>query len=297
MSFASRSGPVSPDLVHKHRPDGVLFSEYRLPPDGDPLSLTPHRRWDADEHWTSRADAGLHTAEALRQAVIAYAHLAHAVPHGTAFIMDRMVLEAGLGRVRSASSVEVITRTLQARGERLSSLIAEVRFIGPEGEELTVGEGHLRVVQESVYQRMRRDRARSDALPRVSLPRGFEVVPASERTSLLRYGTVDPLFFDHPVDHVPGMLLIAAGLRTYFADDRAAGERFRIDARFGGFLDLDESRTVFMRVVEDETHRGGGLRTEFGAEADPAAVIELYAPSMTEDDSASAGVSATMRPA
>lgn len=112
------------------------------------------------------------------------------------------------------------------------------------------------------------------------------------------YDARHPLFFDHPVDHVPGMLLIAAALDA-FANRFPGFSIARIDARFLDYIDLTESRLIEMRASTGRTALRNLHRTSFGSVARASAVVDVYSDSdlpltMAVEASPSDGVSASM---
>jgi hypothetical protein len=78
--------------------------------------------------------------------------------------------------------------------------------------------------------------------------------------SMLAVDVEDPTFFDHPVDHLPGMLLIDAALRAAGVDDPRRWDRLLgLDLSFLRFAELDIPTAVTARVTRP---RGGSPHVE-----------------------------------
>jgi hypothetical protein len=61
---------------------------------------------------------------------------------------------------------------------------------------------------------------------------------AGSTTAKLRIDARHPFFFDHPLDHVPGMLLVA-GLLDLIRDEIPAGSRLALSLEFPSMCELD----------------------------------------------------------
>lgn len=291
------AAPIPPEFTHKHRAEESLLRSYRPVLRGEEIALFLAPGWDGGTE-PGTPESILRVAEALRQSVIAAAHLAHEVPLGDAFVMERMRFSGATPRTTRSTGVRVAAGSPRIAGGRLVSMIAAVTFLA-EGETVLRGEGHLRVVTAPVYRRMREGRIRSDALrSETPIAQGFTVFPSPEGGFAVAYDARHPLFFDHPVDHVPGMLLIAVALETFASrfPSRAIAE---LDARFLDFIELDDSRILPMRMSSGRTALRSLSRTRFGPLTRPSAVIDVYSAStvplsIADAASPSAGVSASM---
>lgn len=290
--------PIPLEYTHKRHPEEALLRAYRPVPRGSEIELFLTSDWAANFD-TRAAEFALRIAEALRQSVIVAAHLAHDVPLGDAFVMERMRLRGASPRTGAGTTVRVAARSPRIAGGRLVSMIAEVRFFA-DGEEVLSGEGYLRVVPDHVSRRMRSGRTRSDELEvPTPIEQGFTVHPSPEGGLAVVYDARHPLFFDHPVDHVPGMLLIAVALDA-FANRFPGRPVTAFDARFLDFIELDGSRHLSMRASTGRTALRSLHRVHFGPANRASAVIDVYSASavplsMAEAASSSAGVSASMR--
>lgn len=272
-------------LVHKRQANEVLLRGYQLQ---SPTAMTFTAEWPQTHGYYAvdgeRLDALL-VAESLRQATIAAGHALFHVPLGWAFLMDRMVIEvADVTLVAAERSVElqVTVSDVQCRGDRLHSMTSHVRFLVGELEVAT-GEGYLRVLDPRVYAKLRGSVSQPAAASSLSEnePGGlppFELVPlrcSDEATDgfawNLHYRRSDPFYFDHDVDHVPGMLLFAIMRSAALASCAGAGRQlFGFDGEFNRFVELDESTAV--RVRQTASGRStDDVVVEIGGPAGPAA--------------------------
>lgn len=282
MTLSSAAGPVHEVLAHKNNASGVLFTGYDRPGPGREFELRLAPGWTDHAEWISHSRPEVLFAEALRQAVIIFAHQAHSVPIGAAFIMERMVFKMLGPHADRSSRVVLRTAACEYKAERLVTLIAEFRF-EHEGTASIIGEGHLRVVPETVYRRMRDGRSQSSQLARSrEIPSGLSLFPTPSAASSVEYDPGHPLFFDHDVDHVPGMLLVSAAIAA-FAETHPRRSLSVLDACFFDYLELDQSCTIPMTAaaIESEPHKPH-MRVEFPNETGSAAVIEIYSASVTE---------------
>ena len=77
------------------------------------------------------------------------------------------------------------------------------------------------------------------------------------RSWYLRVDTLHPVYFDHPVDHVPGALLLGAAFQAAYAAVHEAGQPLQqflpveIDGRFIHFVELGDPCEVTARPAAE----------------------------------------------
>ncbi|WP_329495711.1 ScbA/BarX family gamma-butyrolactone biosynthesis protein [Kitasatospora herbaricolor] len=174
-------------------------------------------------------------AETIRQAGLLISHVGFGVPQGHQFAMDDLSYAVDLDGLaidaRPASlMLRVSCQDVRMRHRRLASLRVEVQA-ERDGRPLGHGSGQVSVIPPQAYRRLRgRDGLNpaplrpgtptTPALVGRENPSDVVLTPARQPgTWLLRADARHPVLFDHPVDHVPGMLVLEAA--------RQAAQRLR----------------------------------------------------------------------
>ncbi|WP_169925437.1 AfsA-related hotdog domain-containing protein [Sanguibacter antarcticus] len=154
--------------------------------------------------------------EALRQMGLYMAHSGYAIPTDWAFTLqkttfawlpDARVAFPEFGPLELTTHLVVTGETL--RKGTVSGLEASLEFyVGTE--KVAVGTGELRCISPVHYRALRRG-----APAPHDVVRRYDPTPVRELREtpdgylgLVGYNHANPFFFDHPVDHVPGMLLL-----------------------------------------------------------------------------------------
>ncbi|MBO8185851.1 ScbA/BarX family gamma-butyrolactone biosynthesis protein [Streptomyces spirodelae] len=227
---AVRQTALPQELVHKHNKDEVLLTDWRKI-DAERFEVTA--RWPRD-HGFYLSDQGVHDplmlAETVRQLLPLLSHVAYDVPLGHHLIWGDFTYSADAEALRARDRLAEVRLVVQCssvtgRGGRAAGMLLRAEIF--RGRE-RVGEAATRfsIQNPAVYKRLRGAQgdvrqAMADAAP-PALP-----VPAQwvGRTSpydvvlspggapgrwQLCVDTSHPALFDHPVDHVPGMLLLEA---------------------------------------------------------------------------------------
>ncbi|MDP5225707.1 MULTISPECIES: ScbA/BarX family gamma-butyrolactone biosynthesis protein [Arthrobacter] len=174
---------------------------------------------------TERSPDSALMAETLRQAVILLAH-GCGVPLDHKFLMPRMSLQVVPALLDPLRPAEVILETTAdaatVRSGNLAELDVTARFRLTDGTVLGEGGAAARMLDAATYRRFRAARMQHESLYRT--PRRLDPAAVGHqdpRNVVLGVGrgagvwplvvdTAHPAFFDHPLDHVPGMLLLEA---------------------------------------------------------------------------------------
>lgn len=197
-------------------------------------------------------------AEALRQSTIASAHLLHSTAKDWAFIMDRMVFDLDVHSIRShpPDTLRIRARDVTKRAGALSSLTSEMTLLSGR-TRVASGEGYLRVIAANVYARLRSNATRRDSAPashRKAEPIVLTPVAAdaSERSRWsVDVDDSDPLFFDHAVDHLPGMVIFEAACIGAAEASVVPNPRIQhFDGRFYRYVELDERLELVIATKE-----------------------------------------------
>ncbi|WP_426297966.1 ScbA/BarX family gamma-butyrolactone biosynthesis protein [Arthrobacter sp. R-11] len=191
-------------------------------------------------------------AETLRQSVILLAHRS-GVPMDYKFLMPRLGVameEVKLDPlIPTQLSVDLELRDVKLSAGKPAALTVDATFT-VDGETIGKGSAGARIVTPAGYERFRRSAAVEQppcggplleaSVVGHSTPRnvmlGEEVRPS---VWPLRVDTSHPIFFDHPLDHVPGMLLIEAARQAVRAAmGRPEADFSRFEAEFVKIAEL-----------------------------------------------------------
>ncbi|WP_196197801.1 ScbA/BarX family gamma-butyrolactone biosynthesis protein [Streptacidiphilus fuscans] len=240
--------PVPRRYVHRAAVSEVLLTH--LMADEVPDAFRVSAQWPRG-HSYYRSRDGRHDpmllAETIRQAGLMIGHVGYGIPIGHSFIMDRIafdIADEGLrcGGVPTDLELSVSCYNFRRRGKQV---IGAEGAVGVYRGATQVGTGSFGFVASSpaVYKRMRGDILdRFTASFTASDPSEAAVVPpqavaprlvarddvadvvlaevsdapeASEPGRWqLRCNLAHPVLFDHPVDHIPGMVLLEAARQT-----------------------------------------------------------------------------------
>ncbi len=222
--------PVPRRYVHRAAVSEVLLTHFAE--DELPNSFRISAQWPR-AHGYYRPVDGRHDpmllTETIRQAGLMVGHVGYGIPLDHRFIMSRISIDLGAEGVDCGGKptnlvLSVSCINLKYRGRQV---------IGCEGlvavydGSTQVGAGSFRFVSSSpaVYNRMRASAGLTEPRPEVPAPlpavapelvarlTASEVVLADAAPGegwLLRCNPEHPILFDHPVDHVPGMVLMEA---------------------------------------------------------------------------------------
>ncbi|OLR92780.1 hypothetical protein BJP25_21930 [Actinokineospora bangkokensis] len=255
------------EFVHRRNPAEVLLADWEH--DGE------HRlRCRADwprAHRFYTPSGGRHDAllvvETLRQAGLLAAHVGCGVPVGHSFLMDRLTCAvedpSGLAGAGGPADVRLVVDITEVRGRRgrVADLRVDVVF-RRDGLRFAAGSGWMRCLPPSLYQRVRWSGERAEGGPAVVPPpvdprvvgrAAVEDVVLGEPDRAgrfpLRVDTAHPVLFDHPLDHVPGMLVFEAmrqaGRVVLGGPDAPV---FGCSADFPRFVELDQRCLVEAEV-------------------------------------------------
>lgn len=195
--------------------------------------------------------------ETVRQSGTLLAHTEYDVPLGHRFVLQELRVSTrpkhlAVGRAPAEPAVDVTIFDVRRRAGRVTAyrLTAAVTI-----ENTQVASAYFAAswTSESVYRRLRRGRTPATVTappPPPGLPPAVvgRTVPADvvlarpDRPGRwrLRVDTAHPVFFDHPLDHVPGMLLLEAAGQA--AREAGGGRRVptSFHATFDRYAELDQ---------------------------------------------------------
>lgn len=262
-------------LVHRDSIAEVLLTDLiRL----DELELLVAAQWPRS-HRVYRPDpSGRHDPmlilESIRQTGLAVSHFAF----GVGFDQQSLMRDVGFTldqrfeprALRSATNlaITVTCRDLIMRGGRLRGMTIELSFAA-DGLPFATGCGTVRWMPAQNYAALR---ARSGAIldwdelrwASVLPPRSASPVRAADDALLSREpGPGDrrrlvvpldhPVYFDHPLDHAPGMLIIDAAWQA-LAEQRGDGSRLvGCTLECSTFTELGVDTDIVLRTISGDT--------------------------------------------
>ena len=263
---------VARRYVHRQSIAEVFLTDWAELPEPNRFAIAA--QWPRS-HGFYRAKDGRYDpmllAETLRQAAIYLAHTRYRVPLNRRFIMQNIHVRAHLDALRvGLSTADVTTDTtlssLVYRGEMLTSFRIELRY-WLAGREIGSASGVAVALPPSAYTRARW----GNSGPHTPGPArcGTATPPAlvgqvDERDVVLGLPTVrgewelrvdvtHPVLFDHPLDHLPGMLLLEVLRQGAFAALEVPDAHLEsIDAVFHRFAELDQRATVRVRILDED---------------------------------------------
>jgi hypothetical protein len=281
---------VPRSLVHKRSLENVLLTDLRA--EGDRFRCagrvpTAHLYFN-DAGRTPRRDILFYT-ELGRQASLAISHAFLEVGTTDAFIFEgsqaAITPAAWAAPSEELPSIEVDVRIkdlARRRNNAVSRVVAD-HVMRLDGEEVFHGTGAWTVQPAALFQRLRRSSASNLSLPAsgsaadiaphaarrrragggnvvIAMP---ESTAAGEFTTTLIVDDTHPYFFDHPCDHVPGILLLegcaqlalaAFGATTGVSSASALIAAY--DVSFAQFVENGVPTTLSARVITADGSSG-----------------------------------------
>lgn len=219
---------VPREYVHRAAVAEVLLSGWET--DGDDC-FRVEARWPSGHSLFVREGGcpdPLLIAESVRQVGLLLSHAAYGAPFGHQFLMHRLSYSAEPGTLTSGAvpdRLELRTRChdITTRGPHLSSMRYEVTVLR-DGQSMGEAEAAFHCLAPAVYRRLRGGRPTSGGSPAPATALPASAVGRSHPANVvldtagggrpgrwaLRVDPTHPVFFDHPLDHVPGLLLVEA---------------------------------------------------------------------------------------
>jgi hypothetical protein len=275
VRYPKLTATVPKELVHRASVAEVMLTDWRRT-DEARFSLTA--QWPRGHSFFTPDEDGNHdpliAAETIRQAGTLLAHAEFGVPLGHPFLVHDLDIAVHpehlrVGHAPAALELDLACTGVRRRAGRLTGLSVRV-VISRQGDVVATGGGSFSCLQPAVYQRIRGARPLDDTgqLPLVApaapqsvgrmSPRDVVLSPLGEADRWqLRVDTRHPVLFDHPVDHVPGMLLMeAARQATAGLLGRSSLLPLRIGVEFKQYVELDRPCTVSARRAPRQAHPG-----------------------------------------
>ncbi|MET8278933.1 ScbA/BarX family gamma-butyrolactone biosynthesis protein [Micromonospora sp. NPDC005174] len=258
---------VSRQLVHRSAVAEVLLTDWRQTgPDMFIVAAQWPRGHSLYGVRGGRFDPLL-AAETIRQVGILLAHVGFEVPQSCAFLMQRLAFDCAPDQLHASDEPFDLVVTVEVGGViRRACTIGGMRIdvtLRHGNDVVGEGSGWLRCISPATYERLRwGGSARAVGAPPLVAPADpasvgrqlpADVVvgpPDPEGIRQLRVALDHPVLFDHPLDHVPGMLALEAMRQAALA---AVGRPDALvvgaDATFPAFLELDRECDLVVHSV------------------------------------------------
>ncbi|MFE7778541.1 ScbA/BarX family gamma-butyrolactone biosynthesis protein [Streptomyces sp. NPDC057445] len=268
--FPSLTTTVPKEFVHRSAVAEVMLTDWRRKSDSD-FEVTA--QWPRGHSFFSSIDDRhdpLLVAETIRQAGTLLAHAEFGVPLGHQFLMwdldfavepDQLLV----GGVPAALDIDITCTDIRRRGGHLTGMHYRA-VIRRDGRTAATGSATYTCTTPAVYRRLRAGRgvvggraalaltapASPQSVGRTS-PKDVVLTPLGKPSSWqLRADTRHPVLFDHPVDHVPGMVLLEAARQAAAAVlERPAFSPSAISSRFSRYAELDSPCMIGARRLPD----------------------------------------------
>ncbi|MEU6407068.1 ScbA/BarX family gamma-butyrolactone biosynthesis protein [Streptomyces sp. NPDC046985] len=259
---------VPRELVHRASVAEVVLTDWRRE---DENRFRLAAQWPRGHSFFAPVEDGRHdpliVAETIRQAGTLLAHAEFGVPLASRFLvhdLDVAVRPERLHVGHAPASVDIDLACTRLRLQRGVPAGLQIRAVlRREGRVAATGGGSMSCVSPAAYARLRARTPLSDAAaPPLTAPAAPQSVGRTSPTDVvlsptsdphawrLRVDTRHPVLFDHPLDHVPGMLLLEA------ARQAAAGVLRRptlmplsLAGRFHRYVELHTPCTVTARLL------------------------------------------------
>ncbi|MFF2956049.1 AfsA-related hotdog domain-containing protein [Kitasatospora sp. NPDC057965] len=218
---------------------------------------------------------------------------------------QRGAADSGTARVRRAGDahdevqIDAVCQDVVRRGNRVAALTLAY-VVSRDGEPIATAQTRFTVQTPAIYRRLRADKgdpaemmARAVPLPApIPVARAGRAVPqevalsATDRARRwqLRVDTHHPVHFDHPVDHVPGSLLLDAARQAAQAlHHQAPVMAVAMECDFSRYVELDEPCLVEVtQLPRDPARRDRvGVVLQQGAGDPSCSIIVTVAPLTT----------------
>ncbi|MDQ8706880.1 ScbA/BarX family gamma-butyrolactone biosynthesis protein [Streptomyces sp. LHD-70] len=222
-------------LVHRAAVSEVLLTGFR------PTGADAYRvgaQWSRGHSYYGAVAGRWHDpmlfAESIRQIGLFLAHEALQVPLGAHFVTDTTSFEmtedgARIGARPAHVCLDVMFRDVVRRGSSVKSYAYDV-VAHRDGVPIGTGRLSAQIIAPGIYRRLRGERLGARPSHTVPAPLRPALVGRDAESDVvladgpvggvrtLRADASHPVLFDHPVDHIPGMVLLEAARQAALAE-------------------------------------------------------------------------------
>ncbi|MFC8293437.1 ScbA/BarX family gamma-butyrolactone biosynthesis protein [Streptomyces sp. NPDC057242] len=256
LRYPSLTTTVPKEFVHRASVAEVMLTDWKRTGDD---RFVVSAQWPRGHSFFTAVDGHhdpLISAETIRQAGCLLAHAEYGVPLGHSFLMwslDFAVCPDGLlvDDAPASLDIEITCSDVKRRGRSVAGFRYDA-VVRRNGRIAATGSADFTCVPSKVYTRMRAERL-APGRPRIPLtaptapqtvgrisPTDVVLSPTGEQNSWqLRVDTRHPILFDHPVDHVPGMMLLEAARQATVATLDRPALALGLTSTFTRYAELD----------------------------------------------------------
>ncbi|MGW4033976.1 ScbA/BarX family gamma-butyrolactone biosynthesis protein [Streptomyces sp. NPDC004838] len=274
--YPTLTATVPKEFVHRAAVAEVMLTDWeRL----DDARFMVAAQWPRSHSFFTPIGGRFHdplmAAETIRQVGALLAHAEFGVPFDHHFLLGDLTLTVHpehleVRQTPASLEIEVTCTEVKRRGGRLAGLCYEAA-VRRDGQLAATGRISYACTSSAVYRRVRPEHVFDDqrqllALTAPAAPQTMgrtssaDVVlsPIGERNRWqLRVDTRHPVLFDHPVDHVPGMVLLEAARQGAAAVlERSTFLPLGITGSFQRYAELDAPCIVEAHRLPRETPGG-----------------------------------------
>jgi hypothetical protein len=204
-------------------------------------------------------------AETIRQSGLLLAHAEFAVPLDHSFVMHDLTLTVDpahllVGPAPASLTIDVTCCDITRRRGRLASLRYRT-VLRRAGHVVATGDASCACTPPAVYRRLRGERRHHTPPLPLTAPTAPQTVGRTSPTDVvltplaepgtwqLRVDTRHPVLFDHPLDHIPGMLLLEAARQATSACLGRPSPPLSLSTAFTNYAELDAPCRIQARRV------------------------------------------------
>lgn len=256
LRYPSLTTTVPKEFVHRASVAEVMLTDWERKEDH---RFAVMAQWPRSHSFFTAVN-GRHdpliAAETLRQAGALLAHAEYGVPLGHHFLMWDLSLTVWpehllVGSAPASLDIDVVCSDIKMRREDLAGFRYQT-VMRRAGHVVARGGASFTCMAPKVYQRLRAGRLNSagpqlpltaptapQSVGRVS-PMDTVLSPVGQEGRWqLRVDTRHPVLFEHPVDHIPGMMLLEAARQATVATLGECATPLSVTAEFSRYAELD----------------------------------------------------------
>ncbi|WP_426979988.1 ScbA/BarX family gamma-butyrolactone biosynthesis protein (plasmid) [Pseudarthrobacter sp. O4] len=259
------SAPIARELVHRRAIAEVFLTGIHSPGNRTFTIWAQWPRWHV--FYGSQRDCfdSALVVETLRQLTVLVAHTQLGVPLDMQFLMPEMSVSMTPGATQDPLhpadvTAEVHVSEVRRTGQGISAFRTTAVFF-VNGHKIAEGTARARIVDPEAYNRIRSRHRITEGhqeVPPVSADRvghtsAWNVVLGESDASgwwPLRVDISNPILFDHPLDHVPGVLLIEAVRQALRLAVKDPGLDFAtLEAQFTSIAEFTDEAKVVLEAL------------------------------------------------